>query len=334
VRAARAIAIALAFLGAGGPVRAAAEAAAPGAPSAPPATAAVAAARLEVTAEPREIHVGDPIHLTLRLAAPAGSDLAIERPAAGPGDVEILSWGAPQETRGPAGERTVVVEATATAWRTGDVAIPALAARGALSGEVRSEPVSITVASVGIDSSQDIRPIKDPLSLPIEWGRIALIALAALATAVVAFLVARRLRRRPAERPAPALPSRPADEIALEALDRLASDGLVARGRTLEHYVRLADILRRYFEARFGFPALDRTTSEILVALRRPIDRAGVRRSIDTHAEIAGLLEEADLVKFAEHVPDSEDAAASVGRARRIVEATREEEAPPLAAAS
>lgn len=291
-------------------------------------------ARLSVEAAPREIRVGDAIRLTIRLTAEAGSDLAIQAPPEALGEFEILEWLAPREVRGRAGERTLVVDATVTAWRTGDLVIPPISAVGPASGEVRSEPVPIAVASVGIDSSEDIRPIKDPLSLPIDWTRIALIALAALAAAIVAFLVARRLRRRPAAAPAAPVPARPAHVVALEALERLAAEGLVARGRVAEHTMRLADILRRYFEARFGFPALDMTTSEILLALRRPLDREGIRRSLDLHGEIADLLHEADLVKFAEFSPDPDDATAMVPRAHDIVEATREEEAPPLAAAS
>ncbi len=294
-------------------------------------------ATLAVEAAPREIHVGDPIRITIRLTAEEGSDVALPVLAESVGDFEVLSVGSPTEERGPDGERILSVEATVTAWATGDLTIPPLSASGTAdleAGSVRSDPVPITVASVGIESSEDLRPIKDPLSLPIEWARIALIALAALLAAIVAFLVARRLRRRPAAVPAAPISTRPAHEVALEAIDRLASEGLVARGRVAEHTTRLTDILRRYFEARFGFPALDRTTSEILVALRKPLDRAGIRRSIDLHAEIADLLHEADLVKFAEFSPDPAAASATVERARSIVEATREEEAPPLAAAS
>lgn len=290
---------------------------------------------LTVTAEPREIHVGDPVRIRVTLTRAEGSTVALPPLSGTLGEFEILAVGEPTETSGPGGETIQEVEATITAWRTGALEIPMIAAGAGGPGEVRSEPIPIAVTSVGIESSKDIRPIKEPLSLPRDWRPLLLAALAAIIIALVAYFLWRRLRKRPgAAAPAPIVDARPPHEIALAELERLAALGLVERGRVVEHYVRLTEILRAYFAARYGIPALDMTTSEILEALRKPLDRAGIRRSIEAYGEITSLLHDADLVKFAEFVPDRTDALATVDRASRVVIATREEEAPPLAAAS
>jgi hypothetical protein len=305
---------------------------APGdAPAAAPSAASLA---LTMEVEPKEIHVGDPIKIRLRLTRPPGSTASLPALSGTLGDFEILSAGEPRETRAADGGTILEVEATATAWRIGDLSIPPVAASGGAPGEIQSEPVPVRVTSVGIEESKEIRPIKDPLTLPRDWKPILLAAAAAILAGLLAYAVWRRLRRKPAVLPAAPADTRPAHEIALAELERLAAQGLVERGRFVEHYVRLTEILRSYFEARYGIPALDMTTHEILEGLRGPLDRSGIRRSIEAHGAIASLLEDADLVKFAEFTPERGDALASIDRASRVVIATREEEAPPLAAAS
>ena len=92
---------------------------------------------------------------------------------------------------------------------------------------------------------------------------------------------------------------------------------LPALGELKRHYTLLADCMRAYVEGRYGIPALDRSTEELLSAFHE----AGVD---DGHAELLrALLFEADLVKFARFFPSSEQAHAALVQARHAVDATR-----------
>lgn len=60
------------------------------------------------------------------------------------------------------------------------------------------------------------------------------------------------------------------------------------------YYTELTDTLRKYIEERFGFNAMEMTTTEIIYHLQQN----GDRKMMD---ELKGLFETADLVKFAKH---------------------------------
>ena len=60
------------------------------------------------------------------------------------------------------------------------------------------------------------------------------------------------------------------------------------------YYTRLTDTLRKYIEERFGFNAMEMTTTEIIARLRENKDQAMIQ-------ELRELFETADLVKFAKY---------------------------------
>jgi len=112
------------------------------------------------------------------------------------------------------------------------------------------------------------------------------------------------------------IPLRPPEDIAREALDELAASGLAASGEVKAFYIRLSDILRRYIEGRFGIPAMDRTTAELLPEIRRHPELGRMA------PEVRAFLDDCDLVKFAKYVPVAEDLSADLARARRVVDET------------
>ncbi|MEK7798580.1 MAG: hypothetical protein AAB297_02025, partial [Acidobacteriota bacterium] len=95
------------------------------------------------------------------------------------------------------------------------------------------------------------------------------------------------------------------------------SAGLLEKGRLKEFYIELAEIMKRYLTARFGVDTFERTTSEILEALR--LARLPVRGMTAT-AEFFGAC---DLVKFARHAPPPEETRVAVERAYRLIDETR-----------
>jgi hypothetical protein len=130
----------------------------------------------------------------------------------------------------------------------------------------------------------------------------------------------------------PAAPPRPAHEIAYAELERLLSSGLLEAGRVKEFHIELAEILRRYLEARYGIDTFERTTWEVMEALR------AARLPIRVHAALGEFFAACDLVKFAKYLPDPAETRGTVERAYRLVDETREIPAPaapaPAAAAA
>lgn len=148
----------------------------------------------------------------------------------------------------------------------------------------------------------------------------------ALAFAGVAFVLARWLARKRREwlasRPAPlvpAVPERPAHLIALERLDALLAEELLARGEVALFVGRLMDeVLRDYLERRYRVSAGKRTTSELIEDLLA-VSAPGLDLDV-----VRGLLDDADLVKFARADLASDVAHGMAGRVRALIEATAE----------
>jgi len=294
--------------------------------------ACAAEPRLTAAVAADTAHVGDPIALRLTLVAPASSPLALPALAKSLGEFEVLSW-TPRKTTEKNGERTASGDAVITAWRTGVLEIPAVRATGDSALDVRSAPIAMAIVSVGLDESGDVRRVRGPVGLPRNWWLIAAVVAGALALGVAALLLVRRLRKQPAEAPAAPAVVRPAHEVAYEELARLASERLVERGLAAEHVIRLADILRDYLGRRFGFAALDMTTSEIIATIR-PVFETLPRETRAAFSQAREFLEYGDLVKFADLAPAEAEAASGIARVRAVVDGTREPDAAPLAEAS
>jgi hypothetical protein len=166
----------------------------------------------------------------------------------------------------------------------------------------------------------DIRDIKPPDPIPIDWRPYYWIA--GILTALVALgLLVYRLRTRPT-RVAPAAPPLPPHVVAIRALESLRARSLVEHGAFKEFYSSLSDIVRRYLEDRFRVRAPEMTTEEFLLATSRDGRLAASQRRL-----LGEFLTESDLVKFARHRPTIADSERAFDAARRFVDDTTQREA-------
>lgn len=74
-----------------------------------------------------------------------------------------------------------------------------------------------------------------------------------------------------------------------------------------KYYSELTDIARRYIENELRIPAMESTTSELLVALQIAADEKKVILSTQTLTDLEKVLRKADLVKFAKSKPDAHE---------------------------
>lgn len=268
--------------------------------------------RLETTVDPSTATVGDRLVLTVR--AVAEGDVQISSPSVR-GSLGIFEVAAAEsDASEEAPSRVRVFRYTLVPFEVGVATIPALSVPyRAGAGPVKYQPtpeIFVQVRSVLPPDAKDIHGLKGRLPrVPNEWFWGTLAAAGVLG-ALIYFL---RIRRRPGAVFPPAPPPRPAHVLALEALEALEKNIV---GPAKPYYSRLTEIWRAYLEARFGLPALDRTTGEIAQSLKNlPVTAEQKRR-------IRELLEVSDLAKFAKTEPDNEERLTHLDLVRSFVEST------------
>lgn len=159
-------------------------------------------------------------------------------------------------------------------------------------------PITIVVKTLQVNQQEDIRDVKEPVKLPLDWLLISLIILGILILAAVGYLLYRYYRKKKLGKeilvPQVIIPPH---EIALSELKELEAKKLWQNGNVKDYHSEITEIIRRYFEGRFNFRALEQTSAEILACLSYLDEgKAIVKISED-------FFNNADLVKFAKFQP-------------------------------
>lgn len=157
-------------------------------------------------------------------------------------------------------------------------------------------PVEV-YATPSPDDMNDLAPIKDIHREKTLWTDylpwLIGILLVLCVLAVLYWLVMRRPKKSAQSRVVEQLPH----ELALRRLEQLKQKSWWTSGKVKEHCAELTFILRDYFEQRFGVPALESTSEELLKALHKSAFPQ------EYLADLKYVLEQADLAKFARGVP-------------------------------
>ncbi len=191
--------------------------------------------------------------------------------------------------------------------------------------KVETEEVTVTVTSLlPKDYEQlDIRPIAPPVSMPKQARLYLYLGIGGGALLLVALAVGLYwyFRRSSLEDIAARTPP---DEAAFDALEKLVADQLIEQGKFKAFFVRIADILRRYIENRFGLHAPERTTEEFLEELK------GSKALNSTHKKmLREFLGHCDMVKFAEYRPSSDEIQRAFDLCKQFILETRQAQGQP-----
>jgi hypothetical protein len=228
--------------------------------------------------------------------------------------IEVLSVEPPDTLRDEKGA-LVRQRITVTSFDSGYHAVPPFV----FGGGQETAPLLLEVRTVPPDSVA-MYPPRGILRLPFSpgwwlarhWTWLAGGA-ALLALALLGWWVARR--RKPETSTAPLVePIAPLHERVRQALLDLDAERLWQNGQDKAYHSRLSDILRGYVEERFGVRAMERTTEELLAALRVSAMPA------EQITALGNLLRTADLVKFAKYRPAPVEHEQALGAALRFVE--------------
>jgi hypothetical protein len=265
-----------------------------------------------------EVQVGEDLTLTLVLRhPPEGRYIA-------PPDTAFT----PFDVIGKSEEEASLIETRLqlrlAAYRLpGDVEIPALQIQYQKEGGIASlttDPIRVKIVTSLTPEVTEIHDIRDPLDLTIPRDfRLLWWLLLALAAAILAYLIYRKLRREPEGVAIPAWvpPLPPPDVEAEAALKRLAEKDLIRKGEWKAFYTELSEVMKRYAGRRFEVPYLERTTSEVLSDLKpRKLAPGAV-------SELRAILEASDLVKFAKLMPEPAQAEESFALALSWIQKTR-----------
>jgi hypothetical protein len=184
--------------------------------------------------------------------------------------------------------------------------------KSTLTNEVR-----FTVHSLKISREEEIKDLKAPVKIPLDWKIIALWILAGLLliSAVIFLYLKWKKNKKVTEVEAPKIDI-PPHVAALNSLNLLEKKKLWQQGLVKEFHTEITEIIRNYFEAAFNLHALELSTSELLEEL-----------SVNPEAKkIAGItsdfLNNADLVKFAKFQPINQVNEQMMIQAKIIVEDT------------
>ena len=286
-----------------------------------PATAFSQQVEAVVRVDSQHIAIGDWLRATLEIRHTA--DIQLFPPALPDslGGFEIVRREQPavQEMEGSVLEKIPFI---LTSFDTGMQIIPPVSFRYMVPGDtnmhtVETSPLVINVRGVAIDTTQDIRDIKPPLSVPITFAEVLPYIIGAIiftgAVWLVRYIV---MKRRRGERIIPEAPPRPPHEVALEALKSLESEKLWQRGKVKDYHSQLTDILRVYIERRFRIMAMEITSDEILDGF------SGQALPSELLAQLKEILYRADLVKFAKYQPLAQEHENSLAHAYNFVQST------------
>lgn len=148
--------------------------------------------------------------------------------------------------------------------------------------------------------------IKPPRRFPLKFGEISgWLALSVLGVGLIVFLIWLFVRYR---KRIPFLggqrPQIPPHLLAIRKLEALRNQKLPQNGNHKQYYSGLTDILREYLYGRFGIPAMEMTTDEIMAAVAAPKKEGLIDER--RYGDLRELLWTADLVKFAKYTPDED----------------------------
>lgn len=164
---------------------------------------------------------------------------------------------------------------------------------------VYSSPLLLYVNTVPVDTTKAAYDIKGVIEVPWSimdyiWWIVGGFAILGIVGAAIYFLRKSQIEKSGVQI---VKVKRPAHEVAMEALHTLKEEKLWQQGQVKEYHTRLTDIIRLFIENRFGVPALELTTDEILqysVIHTQPKD---------LYDGLKNMLTLADLVKFAKASP-------------------------------
>jgi hypothetical protein len=166
-----------------------------------------------------------------------------------------------------------------------------------------TDSIGVEVNNIAVDTlKQKMYDIKDIIPVKDEIGDWWIYVLILIAIAVGGYLLYHFIKRKQQQK-ADELAYKTPIEKATLLLQSLEKKELWQKGEVKNYYSELTDIARNYIEEAIHIPAMESTTSELIVALRSASVQKKMSLTPETVENLERVLRQADLVKFAKSKP-------------------------------
>lgn len=181
---------------------------------------------------------------------------------------------------------------------------------------VRSNSLVITVHTVAVDTAQEIRDVKNPLTVAYDYLTLLYWIFGAVACLLLVYFIYKKFfsKKKAVTEKKIILPDW---QIALNELHELEERQLWQKGEVKEYHSRITEIIRNYFESRYDVLALEKTSGEIIEDLKKAADTQNILQITEE------FLSNADMVKFAKFIPLPQINSDMMKQAIRIIEVSR-----------
>ena len=275
---------------------------------------------VEVKIEPIEMMIGEQAQVTVTVQAPEGAK--VEMPTFQPrqqivAGVEVI---ATQRTD----DRTLLL--TLTSFDGNLYYLPPFKVK-VNDKTVESKSLALKVVEVEVDTTKLDKFFgpKDVQDNPFQWSDWKLsfwLSILILVLWAVAYYLYLRLRdNKPIIARIKIVKRLLPHQKAMKEIEQIKADKMVASEDQKEYYTKLTDTLRKYIEERYGFSAMEMTSSEIIARLTS----SGDQQSLD---ELRRLFMTADLVKFAKYSTMINENDANLVNAIDFINQTKQENQP------
>jgi hypothetical protein len=247
----------------------------------------------------RKLTVGDPFRLTITVKHPKAipiSPLAVDTID----PFWVLDQKVSQKTMGD--RVTSTFDLKLQAFATGDLKIPPFRVffqtnpKDTILKYVATDSIPISIASVLPTDMRDINDIKKPIDFP---NFLPLLILAILVGAGILVFIGSRLAKRLRRIREILKPPPPPWEEALTAINQIPVEEWLNNNLIKKYYYTISEILKRYLERRFLFPALEQTTTELIRTMKQ--------NRIPERDGFTNFFTRSDMVKYAKFIPPREE---------------------------
>ena len=248
------------------------------------------------------IFIGQQAHLSVSVTARKGAHVQfpdfIQLPKMLVPGVEVLSWKGDTADASD-GKQTITRIFTITSFDEALYSIPPMKVK--VDGrEYAGGKQALKVITMDVDTlhPNQFFPPKDVQDNPFSWkeweGPIGASMLAVLLVLLMFYLLIRLKENKPIITRIRIVKRVLPHQKALSAIDKIKADHMQTSENQKAYYTRLTDTLRQYIEERFGFNAMEMTSTEIIEHLQAAGDQTMIN-------ELRELFQTADLVKFAKY---------------------------------
>lgn len=191
----------------------------------------------------------------------------------------------------------------------------------------KSKNLALKVMTVDVDTlhKDQFFPPKDVQDNPFQWSDwspVFWLSVLMLVLCLLGVYLYMRLRdNKPIIAQIRIIKKMLPHQKAMKEIERIKADRMTTSENPKEYYTQLTDTLRTYLKERFGFNAMEMTSSEIITRLRQEDDKEKL-------SELDELFETADLVKFAKYSTQINENDRNLTSAIEFINSTKKEDMP------